>query len=126
MWKASFIAFALVVATAAVSGAALAADYGRIVRVLRPTVRVFDAKGQPAGTVNASDIKTPAPIVGLGVGGSFGVNVHGKVVYLRGLDVQTDGVRANCKPVESASRNSGTSYAATNAGLGGASDCSGH
>ena len=36
---------------------------------------------------------------------------------------QTEGVTAQCKPVQSAARSSGSSYAATNMGLGGAADC---
>jgi len=96
---------------------------GTVTKILRPQVHVFDAKGQPAGTLNASDVKTPTPIVAMGMGGSVGINHAGKVVFLRGLDVQTQGVNATCKPVQSAARASGSSYAATNMGLGGAADC---
>ena len=68
-------------------------------------------------------MKVPAPIVAMGMGGSVGIEEGGKVVFLRGLDVQTTGVNATCKPVQTAARASGSSYAATNMGLGGASDC---
>jgi hypothetical protein len=73
--------------------------------------------------LNATDVKVPAPIVQMGMGGSVGINQGGKVVFLRGLDVQTAGVTAACKPVQTAARAQGSSYAATNMGLGGAADC---
>jgi hypothetical protein len=96
---------------------------GAVTKILRPQVRTFDDHGQPAGTVEASDIKTPAPIVAMGAGGSIGINHAGKVIFLRGLDVQTTGVNATCTPVQGAARASGSAYAATNMGLGGAADC---
>jgi hypothetical protein len=101
----------------------LAVAGGAVVKVLRPQVHVFDDKGQPAGVLDAADLKVPAPIVAMGVGGSVGVNHGGKVVFLRGLDVQTEGVNAVCTPVQSTARASGSAYAATNMGLGGAADC---
>ena len=121
MLKASLAPIAGLVAAFALTTSALAG--GEVTKVLRPQVHVFDAKGQPAGTLNASDVKTPAPIVAMGIGGSVGINHGGKVVFLRGLDVETQGVNAACKPVQSAARASGSSYAATNMGLGGAADC---
>jgi hypothetical protein len=96
---------------------------GTVTKILRPQVHTFDAKGQPTGTLNASDIKTPAPILALGTGGSIGIGHDGKTVFLRGLDVQTQGLNATCKPVQGAARAAGSSYAATNMGLGGAADC---
>ncbi len=102
-------------------GAALAG--GTVVKALRPELRTFDDKGQPTGVVPASQLKLPADIVAMGVGGSVGIRSGGKVVFLRGLDVQTAGVTAACKPVQSAAPASGSTYAATNMGLGGASDC---
>jgi hypothetical protein len=117
MWKASLIAAAVLLAPVS----ALAA--GTVVKALRPQLRTFDDKGQPTGVVEASALKLPAPIVAMGVGGSVGINEGGKVVFLRGLDVETQGVNAVCKPVQSTARASGQAYAATNMGLGGASDC---
>jgi len=102
---------------------AVAFAAGSVTKVLRPQVHTFDASGQPAGVLNAADLKVPAPIVAMGTGGSIGVSVGGKTVYLRGLDVQTSGVNATCQPVQGAARASGSSYAATNMGLGGAADC---
>jgi len=102
---------------------AMAAGMGSVTKVLRPQVHTFDDKGQPTGTLAATDLKVPAPIVAMGTGGSIGVNHAGKVVYLRGLDVQTEGLNATCKPVQTAARASGSSYAATNMGLGGPADC---
>jgi hypothetical protein len=96
---------------------------GTVTKVLRPQINTFDASGQPSGKLNAADLKVPAPIVAMGAGGSIGVEHGGKTVYLRGLDVQTAGVNATCQPVQSSARASGSSYAATNMGLGGAADC---
>lgn len=120
MFKASFALMAL---TLAIIAPATALAGGTVTKILRPTVHVFDASGQPAGTLDASSVKVPAPIVAMGMGGSVGISHDGKVVFLRGLDVQTTGVTATCKPVQSAARASGSSYAATNMGLGGAADC---
>jgi hypothetical protein len=121
MFKAKLVAIAALAALLMLPAAALAG--GTVTKILRPQVHVFDAKGQPAGTLDASDVNVPAPIVAIGMGGSVGIDHGGKVVFLRGLDVQTQGVTAACKPVQSTARASGSSYAATNMGLGGAADC---
>ncbi len=118
MSRASLILIALLLAPSLAFAAG-----GTVTKVLRPQVHVFDDKGQPAGTVAASDIKVPAPIVAMGVGGSVGIKEGGKIIFLRGLDVQTEGVNAVCTPVQSTARASGSAYAATNMGLGGAADC---
>jgi hypothetical protein len=104
-------------------GLAAAANLGTVTKALRPQLRAFDDKGQPIGMVAASSLKLPAPIVAFGVGGSLGINQGGKTIFLRGLDVDTTGVRATCAPVQQAARSSGSSYAASNMGLGGAADC---
>jgi hypothetical protein len=117
MWKPSLILVALLIAPIGASAA------GTVVKALRPELRTFDDKGQPTGMVAATALKLPAGIVAMGVGGSVGIRQGGKVVFLRGLDVETQGVSAACKPVQSAARASGSAYAGTNMGLGGASDC---
>ena len=117
MSRASLILIALLLTP----GVAIAG--GTVTKVLRPQVHVFDDKGQPAGTMSASDIKVPAAIVAMGVGGSVGIKEGGKIIFLRGLDVQTEGVNAVCTPVQSTARAAGSAYAATNMGLGGAADC---
>ena len=104
-------------------GAAWAENLGSVTRALRPQLRAFDEKGQPLGQIPSAELKLPAPIAGFGVGGSVGVRHQGKVVYLRGLDVQTDKAAARCAPVQGAARPSGSAYAASNMGLGGAADC---
>jgi hypothetical protein len=106
-----------------VPAVAMAAGMGTVTKVLRPQVHTFDDHGQPTGTLAATDLKVPTPIVAMGTGGSIGVSHAGKVVYLRGLDVQTEGLNATCKPVQTAARASGSAYAATNMGLGGPADC---
>jgi|GEM_PF-4931816 len=119
MRPSSLILIAALVAPAA----ALAADLGSVTKTLRPQLRTFDEKGQPLGQIPASDLKLPTPIVATGVGNSVGVKTGGKVVFLRGLDVQTSGAKVNCAPVQTAARPSGSAYAASNMGLGGAADC---
>jgi len=106
-----------------VPGIAAAATMGSVTKILRPQLRTFDAKGQPLGVLSAASLKVPAPIVAFGVGGSIGVNQGGKTIFLRGLDVQTAGVRAACAPAQTTARASGSAYAASNMGLGGAADC---
>ena len=119
MRKASLALIALI----SLPGAAMAENLGNVTKALRPQLRTFDDKGAPLGQIQAKELKLPAPIVGYGVGNSVGVKTASGVVYLRGLDVQTDGAKAACKPVQAAARASGSSYAATNMGLGGAADC---
>jgi hypothetical protein len=119
MLKPSLILAALILIPAAAS----AENLGSVTKVLRPQVNTFDAKGQPLTPVKAVDIKTPTPIVSYGVGHSIGITLKGQVVYLRGLDVQTDSAKGNCAPVQAAARPAGSAYAASNMGLGGAADC---
>lgn len=114
MRKASLALLALI----ALPGAAFAESNGNVVKALRPQLRTFDAEGAPLGQIQSKDLKLPAPIVGYGKGNSVGVKHGGAVVYLRGLDVQTDG-KAACAPVQSSARAKGSAYAATNMGLGG-------
>jgi hypothetical protein len=102
---------------------ATAASLGTVTKALRPQLRTFDDKGQPLGAIPATSLKLPAPIVAFGVGGSIGVSQGGKTIFLRGLDVDTAGVRAACAPVQQVARTSGSAYAASNMGLGGAADC---
>ncbi len=120
----SRIGLRLIAATALmVPSLVLAQDHGSVVKALRPELRTFDDQGQPLGQVKASDLRLPAPIVGYGVGNSIGVRHGDRVVYLRGLDVQTDAAKAACAPVQSTARDKGSAYAASNMGLGGAADC---
>ena len=126
MWRPSLAPAFVALALMALSSAALAGDLGRVTKFLRPSVHTFDAEGQPTGTLNASDVRLPAAIVGLGKGKSIGISVNGKTVYLRGLDVQTEGLSTKCEPVQTASRGSGTAYAGSNMGIGSAADCGGH
>ena len=119
MLKPSLLAAALLLLPAA----AVAENLGSVTKALRPQLRIFSETGQPLGQIAATDIKYPAPIVGFGVGNSVGVKQGARVVYLRGLDVQTDKAAAKCAPVQGAARASGTAYAASNMGLGGAADC---
>ena len=113
----------MVLAALLIPGLALAGELGSVVKALRPELRTFDAEGQPLGQVKAADLHLPAAIVGYGVGNSIGVRHGETVVYLRGLDVQTDAAKAECAPVQAAARPKGSAYAASNMGLGGAADC---
>ena len=120
MSKSSLLALVFVVA---LPGLAQAEPLGSVTKALRPQVRTFDDKGQPLGQLSADELKLPQPIVAYGVGNSIGVKHGAGVVYLRGLDVQTEGVKAACAAVAAGARTSGSTYAATNMGLGGAADC---
>lgn len=113
----------LILAALLLPAAAAAAELGSVVKALRPQLRTFDDQGQPLGQIKASDLKLPTPIVGYGVGNSIGVRQAAGVIYLRGLDVQTDAAKAACAPVQTAARPKGSAYAASNMGLGGAADC---
>ena len=104
-------------------GAVAAQSLGTITKTLRPKLATFDEKGNPGSPIDAKDLKLPAPIAGFGASNSVGVKAGEKVIYLRGLDVQTTGVRAACKPVQGAARPGQTEYAATNLGLGKPTDC---
>jgi hypothetical protein len=117
MLKASFVLAVLLL----IPGVALAG--GMVTKYLRPQLHTYDAHGQPLGVVSSADLKAPTPIVAMGTGGSIGIAYQGKTIFLRGLDVQTSGVNAACAPVQGSARNTGSSYAATNMGLGGAADC---
>ncbi|WP_372781713.1 hypothetical protein [Phenylobacterium sp.] len=120
MSKSRLLALVLLLA---IPAAAHAETMGSVTKALRPQLRTFDDKGQPLGQLSAEELKLPQPIVGYGVGNSIGVKHGAGVVYLRGLDVQTEGAKAACTAVAGAARASGSSYAASNMGLGGAADC---
>jgi hypothetical protein len=121
MSKPSLILCAL--AALVVAGPAAAESSGKITKVLRPQVMTYDDKGASLGMTPAKDIKVPAEIVAVGTGNRLGVKLNGKVVFLRGLDVQTEGLTTKCAPVQTATRQQGSSYAASNLGLGGAAVC---
>lgn len=123
MSKPKLIVAACVLALMA-APAAFAETLGTVTKANRAQLNAYDANGQPLGPVKASDLKLPQPIVGFGKNNSVGVKQGNRTVYLRGLDVMTEGMKANCKKVEVASRKQGSAYAATNMGLGSASDCS--
>lgn len=109
---------AVAAALVALPATALGADnLGNVTKALRPVLNTYDAAGAPAGPLKAADLKLPATIVAYGKGQSIGVKVKDKVVYLRGLDVQTDAA-AKCEPVQDVARAKGSSYAATGMGLG--------
>jgi hypothetical protein len=124
MSKLKLIAAAVIVAALGVGSSALAQNLGTVTKALRPQLSITDANGAPLGKIKASELKLPQPIVAMGKGNSFGVKQGNRVVYLRGLEVMTDKVKANCKPVAVASRKQGSAYAASNMGIGAASDCS--
>jgi hypothetical protein len=124
MSKSRLLALALLLAIPAAAHAEAHAEaMGSVTKALRPQLRTFDDKGQPLGQLSADELKLPQPIVGYGVGNSIGVKHGAAVVYLRGLDVQTDGAKATCTAVATGARAAGSAYAASNMGLGGAADC---
>ncbi|HEY3815060.1 MAG TPA: hypothetical protein VGL66_17720 [Caulobacteraceae bacterium] len=86
-WRSGLVTLAFV----AFAGAVLAADFGRVTKILHPTVQTFDANGRSVGTLNASDVRLPTTIVQRGTSGELGIRVNGKTIYLRSLDVATAG-----------------------------------
>jgi hypothetical protein len=113
----------LILAVILLAPSLAAEGQGTVTKALRPELRTFDEKGQPLGVIPAASLKLPAPIVARGVGGRLGISQGGRTIFLRGLDVDTAGVRAACAPVQQTARASGSAYAAQNMGLGGAADC---
>jgi hypothetical protein len=94
-------------------------DLGTVTAYARPTLRAFDENGNPAGTVEAKALpKPPVKVAKLGKGGSIGIEMAGgRVVYLRGLDVTMAATRT-CAANQKGTRQAGSSYAATDMGLG--------
>jgi hypothetical protein len=113
----------LALALAAFALPALASAEGRIVKYNRDELRIFDEAGNPLGVIKASTLpKTPA-VVKQGKGGSLGIQQGGRLIFLRPLDVNTQGVGAECKTVQVAARGSGQAIAAQTMGVGSAKDC---
>lgn len=113
-------AFAGVLVLAGAAFTALAqADLGTVTAYARPTLRVFDEAGNPAGTMEAKALpKPPVKIAKMGKGGSVGIQLADKrIVYLRGLDVTLAATRV-CEANQKSTRTAGSSYAATDMGLG--------
>jgi len=110
-------------ALAAAAVPAIAAAEGHITGYNRPELRIFDEAGAPLGVVKASAMPRNAAVVKLGKGGSIGVMQGGKLVFLRPLDVNTEGVGVQCKTVQVATRSSGSALASQTMGVGSAKDC---
>ena len=124
MSKLKLIVAAVIVASLGATSGALAQNLGTVTKANRAQLTIFDENGASLGQVKAAELKLPQPIVAVGKGNRFGIKQGKRVVYLRGLDVMTDKVKVNCKPVAVASRQKGSAYAASNMGIGTASDCS--
>ena len=94
-------------------------DLGTVTAYARPTLRIFDENGAPAGTIEAKALpKPPVKVARLGKGGSIGIEMQGgRIVYLRGLDVTMEATRV-CEANQKGTRQAGSSYAATDMGLG--------
>ncbi len=127
-WPAWIVVVMGLLLLAPMTGGAVAQDTGEpggasVTKVLRVRLRLFDDKGQSTGTVSASELKLPALIVARGIGGSVGIKHEGKIVFLRGIDVQTDDHYASCLPEPMVGRPSASVYAGTNTGLSGVTGC---
>lgn len=115
--------FVFALALAAFAVPALASPEGRIVKYNRDELRIFDEAGNPLGVVKASSLPRTPAVVKQGKGGSLGIQQGGKLIFLRPLDVNTEGVGAQCKTVQVAARGSGQAIAAQTMGVGSAKDC---
>ena len=115
------ILFALALAAAALP--ALAFAEGRIVKYNRDELRIFDENGQPLGVVKASSLPKTPVVIKVGKGDSLGIQQNGKLVFLRAIDVNTEGLGMQCKTVQVAARGSGQQVAAQSMGFGQGKDC---
>lgn len=99
-----------------------AAAEGRIVRYLSSPMHVFDSNNVEVSAKHLPP--TPVDINKSGPDGTLGViGTDGVQYFVYPMEVISTGVRAPCKPVEIASRASGTQVTGTKAGNGSSSDC---
>lgn len=115
-----FAALALIAATAIPT---LALAEGRVTKYLRDELQIYDETGQPLGVVKASAMPRNPAVVRLGKGGTIGVMQGSRLVFLRPIQVNTEGVGVQCKTVQVATRGAGSALASQSMGVGSAKDC---
>jgi hypothetical protein len=111
------------VLTAAVAVPSLALAEGHVTKYLRDELAIFDETGAPLGTVKASTLPRNPAVVKLGKGNTIGIRQGDRLIFLRPIQVNTEGVGAECKTVQVATRGSGQALAAQTMGVGTAKDC---
>lgn len=121
MRRPDLVAALVMVAATAIPTLALAE--GHVTKYLRDELQIYDETGQPLGLVKASAMPKNAAVVKLGKGGTIGVMQGSRLVFLRPIQVNTEGVGVQCKTVQVATRGADTAMASQAMGVGSAKDC---
>ena len=102
-------------------------NYGRIVSYNRPAIRLYDANGRLQETVRREEMTPNITIVDIRSGGGLGVIFEGRVLYVRGIDVEFELNSSGTARCNSAGggqqRAEGAMSTGTYAGGGSSRDC---
>lgn len=101
----------------------LALAQGHVTKYLRDELQIYDETGAPLGVVKASSLPRNPAVVKLGKGNTIGIMQGGRLIFLRPIQVNTEGVGAQCKTVQVATRGTGSALASQTMGVGSAKDC---
>lgn len=89
-------------------------DLGRVTKLLRDTITIYDANGNPRGREPKWDLpRDGAPIVGRDTAGHVGIRRGNEIVYLRNSEILTAGVPDPCAPLSQGARPAGKVSAAS-------------
>lgn len=117
---------AAVLVAAPLAAAAQDGNFGRVTRYNREQVRLFNADGTSAGRADRDDLPANATIVDIRPGGGLGIQHGGRVVYVRGIDVEfqlNEAGSARCASAGGGQRADGDLSTGTYAGGGSSQDC---
>lgn len=105
--------------------AALAQSLGRVVGYNVSQIRTFSKDGRFLGKVETVSLPKDPAITEFGPGGTVGIkDKAGNPIFLRGLDVVTQGADGPCTRIAEATRPANKVYGGANMGLGqGKSKC---
>lgn len=107
MTRTAMAGWALVLLAAT---SAAAQPFGNVEKYLGPSVRTYDAQGNPAGELPVGKLPTlPIPIKARDEKGHPGIEVGGKLVYLKPADVVVGGIEPACKTFEISQKSSTSS-----------------
>jgi hypothetical protein len=96
---------------------------GHVTKYLRDELQIYDEAGAPLGMVKASALPRNPAVVKLGKGNTIGIMQGQRLIFLRPIQVNTEGVGAQCKTVQVATRAAGSALASQSMGVGSAKDC---
>lgn len=98
---------------------AAAAPGGLVTDYLRPNLQLHDDAGKTVGTSPKGDLpKTPAPIKEVNALGEPGIEMQGRIVFLRNAEVMTRNFSGVCATLAAPAKASGSSLAMTDVGTG--------